>query len=57
MQHAAHVTSMGELDSRPIGTGDVGPVTKQIQALYFEVVTGNNEKYMDWCTSVTPGGG
>ena len=54
---AAHVTSMGELDSRPIGTGDVGVVTKKIQDLYFDVVTGNNEKYLDWCTGVTPGGG
>jgi branched-chain amino acid aminotransferase len=54
---AAHVTAMGELDSRKIGTGDVGPITKQIQDLYFGVVTGNNPKYMNWCTAVVPGGG
>ena len=54
---AAHVTSMGELDNRKIGTGEVGPITKKIQDLYFDVVQGNNPEYMEWCTGVTPGGG
>ncbi len=54
---AAHVTSMGELDNRKIGTGEVGPITKKIQDLYFDVVQGNNPDYMEWCTGVTPGGG
>ena len=52
---AAHVTPMGFLDNRPIGDGAVGRITGQIQDLYFDVVTGRNSKYMDWCTAVVTG--
>ena len=54
---AAHVTAVGELDHRKIGSGQLGPITNRIQELYFGVVTGRNRKYADWCTAVTPGGG
>ena len=54
---AAHITPMGELDNRKIGDGGVGPITKKLQEIYFETVKGNNEKFMGWCTPVTPGGG
>ena len=54
---AAHVTPMGELDNRKIGSGRTGPVTAKLQEAYFDAVVGNNEKYMDWCTAVVPGGG
>ncbi len=52
---AAHVTPMGFLDNRPIADGAVGRITGQIQDLYFDVVTGRNSKYMDWCTAVVTG--
>ncbi len=54
---AAHVTAVGELDHRAIGTGETGPITKQLQDLYFSTVVGDNDKYADWCTFVTPSGG
>ncbi len=54
---AAHVTPMGELDNRSIGTGEVGPVTKRLQELYFATVKGDNPDYAKWCTPVVPGGG
>ncbi len=54
---AAHVTPMGELDNRKVGDGEIGPVTASIQEAYFDVVVGNNEKYMNWCTPVVPSGG
>jgi branched-chain amino acid aminotransferase len=54
---AAHITPMGELDNRKIGDGGTGPVTKQLQDLYFATVKGNNPKYSKWCTAVVPGGG
>ena len=54
---AAHVTAMGELDNRKIGGGDVGPVTKKLQDLYFAAVKGDNKTYANWCTPVVPGGG
>ena len=54
---AAHVTAVGQLDNRAVGSGELGPLTKRIQELYFGVATGRNQKYMEWCTAVTPGGG
>lgn len=49
---AAHITSVGYLDNRKIGTGKVGELTKKLQSIYFEIVRGNNEDYIDWCTEV-----
>ena len=54
---AAHVTAVGELDNRAIGTGETGPITKKLQDLYFSTVVGDNDNYTDWCTMVTPNGG
>ena len=51
---AAHLTSVGELDNRNIGTGETGPITKKLQDSYFSTVVGDNERYLDWCTMVTP---
>jgi branched-chain amino acid aminotransferase len=47
---AAHITPVVELDQRPIGTGTMGPVAKQLVKLYFDVITGRNAKYAHWCT-------
>ena len=49
---AAHITPVGQLDKRTIGTGDTGEITTKIQSLYSDFVRGNNSKYLDWCTSV-----
>ena len=49
---AAHVTPVGEVDHRPIGDGEVGKITAKLQRLYFEIIRGNNQKYLDWCTPV-----
>jgi len=54
---AAHVTPVGELDNRSIGDGEPGPLTQRLQEIYTGVVSGRNPRYMNWCTSVTPGGG
>lgn len=51
---AAHVTPVVELDNRKIGKGLVGPISKSIRELYFEIVKGNHSKYIDWCTPVDP---
>ncbi|RXZ36580.1 branched-chain amino acid transaminase [Oxalobacteraceae bacterium CAVE-383] len=47
---AAEITPIRELDNRPIGDGKRGPVTTQIQALFFEVVKGKQDKYRHWLT-------
>jgi branched-chain amino acid aminotransferase len=54
---AAHLTAVGELDNRSISTGETGPVTKKLQDIYFSTVVGDNDRYKDWYTMVTPSGG
>lgn len=49
---AAEVTPIQSLDGRDIGTGTRGPITEQLQALYFDVVYGRNDKYSDWLSYV-----
>ncbi len=51
---AAHLTPVVELDHRPIGDGEPGPVSSQLQKLYFDVVVGRNPKYLHWCTGASP---
>ncbi|HNR29755.1 MAG TPA: branched-chain amino acid transaminase [Candidatus Hydrogenedentes bacterium] len=48
----AQVAPVRSVDRRIIGGGTVGPITKQLQDLYFEVVTGKVAKYRGWCTPV-----
>lgn len=45
---AAEVTPIRELDNRTIGTGMRGPITEQLQSLYFDCVCGRNEQYQHW---------
>ena len=49
---AAHVTPVGELDMRAIGSGGIGPVTRRISDMYMSIISGNNPKYIDWCTGI-----
>jgi branched-chain amino acid aminotransferase len=48
---AAEITPIRELDNRPIGEGVRGPVTEQLQALFFDVVKGRQSRYQHWLTS------
>lgn len=45
---AAEVTPIRELDGRRIGSGQRGPITTQLQSLYFDLVYGRHEKYSGW---------
>lgn len=49
---AAEITPVREVDNRPIGQGVVGPVTKKLQARFFDVVRGNDTSHNDWLTFV-----
>jgi branched-chain amino acid aminotransferase len=51
---AAHLTAVGSVDNIDVGEGTMGPVTRQLQDMYFDVVRGKNSKYMQWCTPATP---
>lgn len=45
---AAEITPVRELDNRKIGTGKPGPITQKVQAMYFDLVRGKNERHADW---------
>ena len=49
---AAHVTPITEIDRIPIGDGQPGAVSKQIQERYFQMITGRLSEYDDYLTPV-----
>ena len=49
---AAEVTPIRELDSRKIGQGRRGAITKTLQQDYFEIVNGENPNFNHWLTYV-----
>lgn len=50
---AAELTPIREVDRRQIGAGHAGPVTKQLQQAFFEVVKGQNPRYASWLSHYT----
>jgi branched-chain amino acid aminotransferase len=48
----AQITPSTRIDHRPIGTGSIGPITRQLRRLFFDVVQGRVPKYRDWLTPV-----
>lgn len=49
---AAEVLPIRELDGRPIGEGRRGPITEQIQTMYFDVVSGKQTLDAQWLSPV-----
>jgi branched-chain amino acid aminotransferase len=45
---AAEVTPIREYDGRTIGNGGRGPITQNLQALYFDYVHGRRSDHADW---------
>jgi branched-chain amino acid aminotransferase len=50
---AAEVLPIRCLDSRAIGSGERGPITEQLQSVYFEQVRGQRNQHPEWHTPVT----
>jgi len=50
---AAEVTPIRELDNRQIGNGKRGPITEQLQKLYFDCVEGKLEQHQNWLSYIT----
>ena len=48
----AQISSVVEIDRRPVGDGQVGLFTRQLDELYSRLVRGEVEKYREWCTPV-----
>jgi branched-chain amino acid aminotransferase len=49
------VTPVIDVDGAPIGNGEVGPIVKRLQKVYFETVTGISEEPRGWLTAVEIG--
>jgi branched-chain amino acid aminotransferase len=47
---AAEVTPVREVDNRTIGNGGRGPITEQLQTMYFDVVHGRSPAHKEWLT-------
>ncbi|HEY6538616.1 MAG TPA: branched-chain amino acid transaminase [Candidatus Dormibacteraeota bacterium] len=48
----AQISSVVEIDHRPVGGGEPGPFARQLEATYFGLVRGEVEKYREWCVPV-----
>lgn len=49
---AAEVLPINALDGRVIGDGKRGPVTEQLQTMYFDQVTGRRDAHPEWLTPI-----
>jgi len=49
---AAEVTPIREVDDRTVGEGTRGPVTKEIQGIFFAATKGEMDRYASWLTPV-----
>jgi branched-chain amino acid aminotransferase len=49
---AAEVTPIREVDDRHMGAGGRGPITKELQEIFFAAARGEIEKYQRWLTLV-----
>ena len=48
----AQVAAIGDIDGRPVGNGQRGPLTEQIQQIFFDTVRGVNRTYGQLLTKV-----
>jgi branched-chain amino acid aminotransferase len=49
---AAQITAVSRIDHRPVGSGQMGPLSRKLRDLFFDVVRGRVGKYRSWCTAV-----
>lgn len=49
---AAEISPIREVDHRAMGAGGVGPITKKLQARFFDVVKGSDSSHPEWLTLV-----
>lgn len=49
---AAEVTPIRELDRRTIGDGKRGPITTQLQTMYFDQIHGRRDSHPEWLTRI-----
>lgn len=49
---AAQLTVVTKVDYRPVGSGQIGPITARLRELFDQVVRGNLPEYHKWNTAV-----
>ncbi len=49
---AAEVTPVREIDGRRIGNGTPGPITRDLQKAFFQIVRGEDRAHHEWLTRV-----
>jgi branched-chain amino acid aminotransferase len=49
---AAEVTPIREVDDRQVGEGTRGPITKEIQGVFFSATKGEMDRYSSWLTLI-----
>ncbi len=42
------IVAIAEVDHRPVGTGQMGPVVRRLRELYFDLVRGKLLRYREW---------
>jgi branched-chain amino acid aminotransferase len=45
---AAELTPVREIDDRPVGTGEPGPITRRVQEVFDAALCGREERYREW---------
>ena len=48
----AQMSPIVEIDHRPVGDGEVGPITRRLAQLYFDTVRGKLPEYSNWMTPI-----
>ena len=51
---AVEITPVTTLDAKPIGSGKRGDITRKLQSIYSDAISGNSDKYSSWLTYVYP---
>jgi branched-chain amino acid aminotransferase len=49
------ISPVVEIDHRPVGSGEVGPIGRLVRERYFDAVRGRLPEYSHWLTEIQPG--
>jgi branched-chain amino acid aminotransferase len=49
---AAQVVAVTKIDHRPVGIGQMGPVTTKLRNMFDDIVRAKNPKYLQWNVEV-----
>jgi branched-chain amino acid aminotransferase len=45
---AAELTPLREVDDHPVGSGEPGPITREVQSVFEDALHGRADRYADW---------